>query len=304
MPEPKPLGPLESPAYEILDPRFTPCVVPGGRVERLWTGGEWAEGPAWFGAGYLLWSDIPNNVMLRWDAASNSTSVFRHPSNGSNGNTVDRQGRLVTCETLARRVTRTSPNDEITVLADRSNGRRLRAPNDVVEKSDGSIWFTDPSYGSGPLASGETEVAGCHVYRLDPATGDVRQMTHDMVMPNGLAFSLDERHLFIVDTGSTEYTNGPNHIRRFTLGLDHTLTGGVVFAESAAKKFDGIRFDSEGRLWCAAEDGAHCYTPDGTLIGKLKLPERAANLTFGPEGWMLLTATTSLYRVPVNARRP
>lgn len=300
----KPLGPLDTPAYEVLDPRFAPCTVPGAQAERLWTGGGWAEGPAWFDAGFLVWSDIPANILLRWDAATNTTSTFRHPAHGANGNTLDRQGRLITCETLTRRVTRTEPTGAITRLADSFQGQRLRAPNDVVEKSDGTIWFTDPSYGGGPLSPGETEVAGCHVYRLDTATGDVRQMTHDMVMPNGLAFSLDERHLFIVDTGSTESQGGPNHIRRFTLAPDHSLTGGEVFAENAAKQFDGIRFDSEGRLWAAAEDGAHCYAPDGTLIGKLKLPERAANLCFGPPGWMLLTATTSLYRIPVNARRP
>ena len=300
----RPLGPLSAPAYEVLDARFVPCLVPGGQAERLWTGGGWAEGPAWFDAGYLVWSDIPNNIMLRWDAATNTTATFRHPTHGSNGNTIDRKGRLITCETLTRRVTRTEVDGQITVLADRFHGQRLRAPNDVVEKSDGTVWFTDPSYGGGPLAPNEPEVPGCHVYRFDPATGDLRQMTDDMVMPNGLAFSRDERHLYVVDTGSTHFPDGPNHIRRFALGPDHTLSGGEVFAENAAKQFDGIRFDSEGRLWCAAEDGAHCYAPDGTLIGKLKLPERAANLSFGPQGWMLLTATTSLYRVPVNARRP
>ena len=299
-----PLGPLDAPAYEVLDRRFANCTLPGGRAERLWTGGRWTEGPAWFNAGFLVWSDIPNNIMLRWDAATNLTSTFRFPTHGSNGNTIDRRGRLITCEGLTRRVTRTETSGQITVLADRFNGKRLRAPNDVVEKSDGTIWFTDPSYSSGALAEGESEVAGCHVYRLDPLTGDLRQMTHDMVMPNGLAFSLDERQLYVVDTGSTNFEGGPNHIRRFDLAEDHSLTGGEVFAENAAKQFDGIRFDGEGRLWAAAEDGAHCYTPDGALIGKLKVPERAANLCFGPPGWMNLTATTSLYRVPVNARQP
>ena len=300
------LGVLDAPAYEVLDHRFAPCIVPGGRAERLWTGGSWAEGPAWFDAGFLVWSDIPNNIMLRWDEPTNSTSIYRHPTNGSNGNTIDRQGRLITCETLTRRVTRTETTGQITILAEQFKGQRLKAPNDVVVKSDSTIWFTDPSYGGGALAEGEREVTGCHVYRLDPLTGDLRQMTQDMVMPNGLAFSLDERDLYVVDTGSTNFENGPNHIRRFGLTDDHSLTGGEVFAENAAKQFDGIRFDSEGRLWCAAEDGAHCYANDGTLIGKIILPERAANLSFGGrEGETLfLTATTSLYRVPINARRP
>ncbi|MDP8997294.1 MAG: SMP-30/gluconolactonase/LRE family protein [Pseudomonadota bacterium] len=297
---------MDAPAYEVLDPRFAPCVVPGGRAERLWTGGKWTEGPAWFDVGFLVWSDIPNDRMLLWDEATNSTSIYRHPTNGSNGNTVDRHGRLITCEGLTRRVTRTELSGEISVLASHYKGLRLRAPNDVVEKSDGTVWFTDPSYGSGQLGEGDDEVGGCHVYRLEPSTGEMRQMTDDMVMPNGLAFSPDERHLYIVDTGSTNFADGPNHIRRFSLAADHSLTGGEVFAENAAKQFDGIRFDSDGHLWCAAEDGAHCYAADGTLIGKLKLPERGVNLTFGGrEGKTLfLTATTSLYRVPVNARRP
>ena len=302
----KPLGPLDAPAYEVLDARFAACVIQGGRAERLWTGGRWTEGPAWFDAGFLVWSDIPNNMMLRWDEATNSISIFRHPTNGGNGNTIDRQGRLITCEGLTRRVTRTEKTGQITVLADQFKGQRLKAPNDVVEKSDGTIWFTDPDYGGGALEHGESEVAGCHVYRLDPLTGDLRQMTQDMVMPNGLAFTRDERQLYIVDTGSTHFDDGPNHIRRFDLGADHSLSGGEVFAENSAKQFDGIRFDSEGRLWCGAEDGAHCYAADGTLIGKIQLPERAANLTFGGrEGnTLFLTATTSLYRVQVNARRP
>ena len=301
-----PLGPLDAPVYEVLDARFAACIIQGGRAERLWTGGRWTEGPAWFDAGFLVWSDIPNNVMLRWAEATNSTSIYRHPTNGSNGNTIDRQGRLITCETLTRQVTRTEVTGQITVLANQFRGQRFKAPNDVVEKSDGTIWFTDPSYGGGALAASETEVVGCHVYRLDPLTGDLWQMTQDMIMPNGLAFSLDERDLYIVDTGSTNFKDGPNHIRRFGLADDHSLTGGEVFAKNAAKQFDGIRFDSEGRLWCGAEDGAHCYAADGTLIGKIKLPERAANLTFGgrEENTLFLTATTSLYRVPVNARHP
>ena len=302
----KPLGPLDAPAYEVLDPRFASCVVAGGKAERLWTGGAWTEGPAWFDAGFLVWSDIPNNIMLRWDETTNSTTVYRHPTNGSNGNTIDRQGRLITCEGLTRRVTRTEKSGKITVLASHYNGQRLKAPNDVVEKSDGTIWFTDPSYGGGALLERESEVAGCHVYRLDPRTGDLRQMTQDMVMPNGLAFSLDERQLYVVDTGSTNFKDGPNHIRRFDVLADHSLTGGEVFAENAAKQFDGIRFDSEGLLWCAAEDGAHCYAADGELIGKIKLPERAANLVFGgrENNTLFLTGTTSLYKVPINAQRP
>lgn len=288
--------------YEMRDPRFAAFVVPGGRAERLWTGGTWTEGPAWFPAGYLIWSDIPSNRLLHWDEVTGAITTFRQPSNGGNGNTVDRAGRLITCEGSSRQVTRTETDGLVTVLAQRANGQRFNAPNDVVEKSDGSIWFTDPDYG-GPEYQGTREMAGCHVWRLDPGTGDLQQMTDDMVMPNGLAFSLDESALFVVDTGSTHGADHPNHIRRFTV-TPQGLTGGEVFATSAARNFDGIRFDTTGHLWCAEADGVHCYAPDGSLIGRIALPERTANLCFGgADGqWLLITATTSLYRVPVNAR--
>jgi len=300
------LGPLDHDPYVVLDPRFADAVVPGGRVERLWTGGMWSEGPAWFDDGrYLVWSDIPNNRMLRWDEADGRLTTYRQPSASANGNTVDREGRLVTCSHDMRQVTRTEKDGRLTVLASHFDGKRFNSPNDVVVKSDGTIWFTDPSYGVGAASyDGQRELAGCHVYRADPTTGQVSQVTDDMVMPNGLAFSLDERLLYVVDTGSTLLPDGPNHIRRFNVHPDGSLSGGDVFAENAAKRFDGLRLDSQHRLWCAAEDGAHVYAADGTLIGKIRLPERAANLTFGGKdgGTLLLTATTSLYRVPVNAR--
>ena len=288
--------------YVTLDPRFAAFAVPGGRAEQLWTGGTWTEGPAWFADGYLIWSDIPSNRLLRWDESTATVTTFRQPSNGGNGNTVDRAGRLITCEGSTRQVTRTETAGLITVLTHRAEGLRFNAPNDVVEKSDGSIWFTDPDYG-GPDYQGAREMAGCHVWRLDPMTGALRQMTDDMAMPNGLAFSLDESTLFVTDTGSSHGAEFPNHIRRFSVGAD-SLTGGKVFATSAAKSFDGIRFDSTGNLWCGEADGVHCYAPDGALIGRIALPERAANLCFGGAGghWLLITATTSLYRVPVNAR--
>ena len=300
------LGLLDYDPYIVLDPRFADAVVPGGRAERLWTGGGWTEGPVWFDdLGYLVWSDIPNNRMLRWDEVDGRLTTYRQPSRGANGNTLDRAGRLITCEGSTRRVTRTEPDGAVVVLASAYNGKRFNAPNDVVVKSDGTIWFSDPSYG-GPDYEGTLEMDGCHVYRLDPATGQIVRLTHDMVMPNGLAFSLDESLIYIIDTGSTERADGPNHIRRFRIGADGSLSGGEVFAESAAQKFDGLRLDSQHRLWCAAEDGAHVYDPDGTLIGKIKLPEPAANLTFGGRdgGTLFLTATTSLYRVPVKARAP
>ena len=301
----KPLGPLNEPVYEALDPRFDALTVPGGRAERLWTGGTWTEGPAWLAAGCLVWSDIPANLMLRWDEATNAVSLFRHPSQGANGNTVDHAGRLVTCEQHPRRIARTERDGATTVLAASFQGKRFNSPNDVVVKSDGTVWFTDPSYGvGGDGYQGQREIDGCHVYRADPATGEVTQMTTDFVMPNGLAFSPDESLLYIVDTGSTNFDGAPNHVRRFEVGPDATLAGGEVFL-ATAKLHDGLRIDSAGHLWCANEEGVHCHAPDGTLIGKLWLPERASNLTFGGRDGrsLLITATTSVYRVPVNAEQ-
>jgi gluconolactonase len=291
--------------FIVHDPRFEPLTVAGATAEQLWTGGTWTEGPAWFAAGYLVWSDIPANLMLRRDDATGAVTTFRQPSGGGNGNTVDRQGRLITCEGSTRRVTRTETAGLITVLAHRADGKRFNSPNDVVEKSDGTIWFTDPSYG-GPDYQGAREMAGCHVWRLDPATGALTQMTDDFVMPNGLAFSPDESILYIVDTGSTEGADNPNHIRRFTVTADG-LTGGQEFAVSTLQAFDGLRVDRDGNLWCGDGDGVRVFAPDGTLIGQVVLPERAANLSFGgpaPDGatWLYMTATTSLYRIAVRAQ--
>jgi len=300
------LGLLDYDPYVVLDPRFADAVVPGGQVERLWTGGGWTEGPAWFDNwGYLIWSDIPNNRMLRWDEVDGRLTTFRKPSRGANGNTRDRKGRLITCEGSTRRVTRTEKDGAITVLAAEYQGKRFNAPNDVVVKSDDTIWFTDPSYG-GPDYDGTLEMDGCHVYRLFPASQQITRLTQDMVMPNGLAFSLDETELFVVDTGSTQGPGNPNHIRRFRVNPDATLSGGEVFCTSTAKALDGIRFDAQHRLWCSEKDGVHCYAMDGTLIGKVLVPEPAANVCFGGAfgGSLFITATSSLYRVPVNAHGP
>ncbi|OIQ31580.1 MAG: gluconolactonase [Alphaproteobacteria bacterium MedPE-SWcel] len=297
----------EGAGFEVLDPRFAALFAAHIHVERLWTGARWCEGPAWFAAGrYLLWSDIPNNRMMRWDETDGSVSVFRAPSQNSNGNTVDRQGRLVTCEHLTRRVTRTEHDGTITVLADSFDGKRLNSPNDVVVKSDGSIWFTDPTYGiltdyEGDRA--EPELAGCHVYRIEAQSGRLTQMTTDFAKPNGLAFSPDERQLYISDTGATHQPDGPAHIRRFDVGQDQALSGGEVFAECSNGVFDGFRLDSDGRIWTSAFDGVHCHDPDGTLIGKIQIPEIVANLTFGgaKRNRLFICGTSSLYAVYVFA---
>jgi gluconolactonase len=273
----------------------------------LWTGGRWLEGPAWFAPGrFLVWSDIPNNRMMRFDETSGSVSVFRQPSNNSNGNTVDNQGRLVTCEHLTRRVTRTDFDGTVQVIADRFQGKRFNSPNDVVVKSDGSIWFTDPSYGimhdyEGEY--GEEEMGGCHVYRVDPLSGDVFKVAGDFEKPNGLAFSPDERLLYVADTGASHLENGPRHIRRFSVSEEGTLSGGEVFATCTSGLFDGFRIDRTGRIWASAQDGVHCYDPDGTLIGKIRIPEIVSNLTFGGarRNRLFITATSSLYAVYLTA---
>ncbi|MGO6695278.1 SMP-30/gluconolactonase/LRE family protein [Rhizobium johnstonii] len=305
-------GQIDGTRFEVLDPRFESCFVGHARVERLWTGGRWLEGPAWFAAGrYLIFSDIPNNRMMRYDDTSGQTSVFRSPSNNSNGNTVDNQGRLITCEHLTRRVTRTDFNGRITVLADRTAGKRLNSPNDVTVKSDGTIWFTDPSYGilhdyEGDY--GEAEIGGCHVYRHDPATGTTDQVTSDFVKPNGLAFSPNETLLYVADTGATHLSGGPRHIRKLAVSNEGRLSDLGVFAECTSGLFDGFRVDRKGRIWTSAGDGVHAYDPDGTLIGKIHIPEGVSNVTFGGEklNRLFITASTSLYAVylTANGSRP
>ena len=300
-------GEIEGTGFDVLDRRFAACFVGHARVERLWTGGRWLEGPAWFAPGrFLVWSDIPNNRMMRFDETSGSVSVFRQPSNNSNGNAVDNQGRLVTCEHLTRRVTRTDFDGTVQVIADRFQGKRFNSPNDVVVKSDGSIWFTDPSYGilhdyEGEY--GEEEIGGCHVYRVDPHSGDVAKVAGDFEKPNGLAFSPDERLLYVADTGASHLENGPRHIRRFSVSDEGTLSGGEVFATCTSGLFDGFRIDRTGRIWASAQDGVHCYDPDGTLIGKIRIPEIVSNLTFGGarRNRLFITATSSLYAVYLTA---
>ena len=297
-------GQVEGTGIVALDSRFNRCFAGHVRVERLWTGCRWAEGPAWFAAGrYLVWSDIPNNRMMRFVEPSGEVSVFREMSNNSNGNTVDNQGRLVTCEHLARRVSRTEINGKITVIADRYQGKRLNSPNDLVVKSDDSIWFTDPAYGIDTDYEGDKspqEIDGCYVYRVDGKTGAIAAVITDMVRPNGIAFSPDEKVLYVADTGVTHKENGPRHIRRFRLSDDGmSVSGGEIFAECSAGLFDGFRVDTEGRIWTSTGEGVHCYDPDGALIGKILIPELVANVAFGgtKRNRLFICGTTSLYSV-------
>jgi len=260
--------------FEVADDRFT-GYSGDEYVEVLYRGGRKSEGPAYFAAGrFLVWSDIPNDRMLRWDETTGEVGVFREPSGYSNGNTIDRQGRLVSCEQGNRRVTRTEPDGSITVLADSYDGKRLNSPNDVVVRSDGSIWFTDPRYGITGEYEGfaaESEIGSDHVYRIDPESGVLSIVADDFVRPNGLAFSADESELYIVETRLRT-------IRRFDVAGDGSLSGGAEFVSGW---FDGIRLDTQGRIWAASVDGLHCYDPDGSLLGKLLTPEGLSNLTFG-----------------------
>lgn len=291
------------PVQQSYDARFNGLVNPNARLDRLYTGCRWAEGPAYFAAGrYLIWSDIPNDRIMRYDETDGSVSVFRSPAGNTNGHTVDRQGRLVSCEHGGRRVSRTEHDGKIVTLADRYDGKRLNSPNDVVVKSDDSIWFTDPTYGIDSDYEGNaavSEIGRSNVYRIDPATGAVTAVVTDMVKPNGIAFSRDESQLYVVDTGRTHVPNGPAHIRVFDVAANGTLSGGRVFAECTAGLFDGFRLDAEGRIWTSAADGVHCYHPDGTLLGKVLVPEPVANVVFGgpKRNILYICGTTSLYSI-------
>lgn len=293
--------------FQVLDPRFKPLTPPSRKLDLLYTGCRWAEGPAYFPAGqYLIWSDVPNNRMLRFDECSGAVSVFRSPSGFSNGNTVDQLGRLLTCEHGNRRVSRTEIDGSVTVLADSYNGRPLNSPNDLVVKSDGSIWFTDPTYGIDSDFSGYrggSEQGGNHVYRIDPISGQVTRVADDFVQPNGLAFSPDEATLYIVDSGATHVENGPAHIRKFRVRENNRLVDDGVFAVSDNGIFDGFRVDEGGRIWTSHWEGVRCYDPDGTLIGKVVVPEHVANVCFGglSRNYLYICGDTSLYGVRLQA---
>jgi gluconolactonase len=303
-----PYGSLEGTGFEPHDPRWHRLVPGPEKLERLWSGARWCEGPAWFPAHRtLVWSDIPNNRMLRWDECSGGVSVFRSPADNANGHTVDRQGRLVSCEHLSRRVTRTEHDGRITVLASHWRGMRLNSPNDVVVHSDGGIWFTDPSYGILSDYEGltaDSEIGACHVYRIDPASGEVELVADDFLKPNGLAFSPDESVLYIADTGASHAADGPRHIRAFQVEAGgRRLRGGDVFAECGNGMFDGFRVDTQGRIWTSAGDGVHALHPDGSLLGKILVPERVANVCFGGarRNRLFICATSSLYAIHLNA---
>jgi gluconolactonase len=318
-----PLGPLSGSRYpdshleSLKKPKvsFGPSGFPAFAgtmaVERVATGFRWAEGPVYFPAGrYVLFSDIPNNRIMRFSEDDGHVSVFRQPSMNSNGNTIDREGRLITCEHSGRRVTRTELDGSITIIADKYNGKKLNSPNDAVVASDGSIWFTDPVYGIGGNYEGikaAPEQEKHNVYRADPKSGDVKVVVDDFVEPNGITFSPDEKKLYVIDTGFTDGPDNPSHIRVFDVDVGAgKVSNGKVFAEMPKPSItDGMRSDSDGRIWCSVgwgdpnEDGVRCYAPDGDLLGKIHIPETVANLCFGGtyRNRLYICGSTSLYAV-------
>lgn len=288
--------------FEVIDPAFSRYVLGNAPVKQLATGFDWVEGPVWFGdAGCLLFSDIPNNQILRWTPGS-GISVYRHPSDYANGHTRDRQGRLISCQHGTRSVTRTEHDGSITVIADSFDGNRLNSPNDVIVKSDGSVWFSDPHYGimtdyEGSIAEQESP---CDVYRVDPETGAIDAVVTDMNGPNGLAFSPDETRLYVADTGRM-FSDDDTHIRVYDM-VDGRPTNGRHFHTITPGAADGMRVDNDGNLWSSAADGVHCLSPNGDLMGKVFVPELVSNICFGGRAKheLFITATTSLYRVTLN----
>jgi gluconolactonase len=301
--------------YELIDyRRFRPYVVANARLERLHTGMRWAEGPVWFAdAECLLVSDVPSNRIVRW-VEGQGASVYREPSGKANGNTRDRQGRLVTCESGGRRVVRTELDGTRTVLAEHAQGKRLNSPNDVVVKSDDTVWFTDPDYGILSDYTGDkapSEIGACNVYRIDPRAAEAGRglaslsvVSGDMVKPNGLAFSPDERILYVADSGASHDLDGPHEIVAFDVTDDGALRNRRVFAVVEPGVPDGLRVDVDGNVWTSAADGVHCITPDGQLIGTVRVPETVTNLTFGgpKRNRLFITAGGSIYAVFVGTR--
>ncbi|MEQ8375191.1 MAG: SMP-30/gluconolactonase/LRE family protein [Roseibium aggregatum] len=293
--------------YQIDDPRFRNLIQKNARLRQLATGFEWTEGPVWFADHqHLFFSDIPANRMMRL-TLDGQVSTYRQPSEYSNGNTRDRQGRLVSCQHGTRSVTRTELDGTRTVIADSYQGKRLNSPNDVIVQSTGAIWFSDPTYGILSDYEGytaEPEQAARNVFRVDPATGEVEAMITDFTQPNGLAFSADESVLYVAESGSSHDAGVPSVIRSFKLDDTGRILSDDVFATIDRGLPDGMRVDMAGNLWSSASDGIHCFHPDGTRLGKILVPEVVSNLCFGGVrgNRLLITATTSVYEIAVNAR--
>ena len=289
--------------YEAHDPIFETYVLGNAPLKHLASGFDWAEGPVWFGdANCLLFSDIPNNRIMRWTPGT-GLSTYREPSNYSNGHTRDRQGRLVTCEHGGRRVTRTEYDGSITVIADSFDGKPLNSPNDVVVTSDNAIWFSDPHYGIMSDYEGhraEQELP-CNVYRVDPDTGAIEAKVTDLDCPNGLAFSLDENTLYVADTGHIHATRANTRIQCYDVSKNE-VSNSRLFHKVDTGLADGFRLDTDGNIWTSAGDGVHCISPEGKLLGKILVPEVVANVCFGGRAkhQLYITATTGLYAITLN----
>ncbi|MBT6099642.1 MAG: SMP-30/gluconolactonase/LRE family protein [Marinovum sp.] len=291
--------------FEVIDPRFSSLVFENVVVEKHWTGARWTEGPVYVPAGrYVLFSDIPNDRVLRFDEVSGAVTLFSDRCGFQNGRTLDREGRVVSCEHGGRRISRIEHDGSVNELCASFEGKKLNSPNDVVVKSDGSIWFTDPTYGIDSDYEGhaaESEIGASYVYRVDPVDGEITAVATDFAKPNGLAFNADESRLYISDTGLSHDPEGPHHIRVFDLsdGGKSLQPNGTVFATCDAGVFDGFRFDRGGNIWASAGDGVHCYAADGCLLGKILIPEAVANVEFGgpKRNQLYICATQSLYSV-------
>lgn len=289
---------------EVLDPAFDALTGDNAVLEKHWTGAEWSEGPVFVPSlNSVIWSDIPNNRMLRFDAASGDTTVFREPANYTNGNALDLEGRIVTCEHQTHRISRTERDGAVTVLVDRFEGKRLNSPNDLVVKSDGTIWFTDPPYGILSNREGnqrESDIGANYVYRFDPASRELSIASDRFDRPNGISFSPDESILYVADTGE------PRNIMAFDVGSDgRSLSNLREFAAVRPGASDGFRCDEQGNVWTSAQDGVHCITPGGKTIGKVLVPEqRTANCCWGGPGWdrLYIAGDTSLYSVQLAVR--
>ena len=288
--------------YEISQPVFETYIIDIAPVKKIAEGFDWVEGPVWFGdANCLLFSDIPNNRIMRW-TPDIGVSVYREPASFSNGHTRDRQGRLITCQHGTRSVTRTELDGTITVLADSFEGKKLNSPNDVVVKSDDSVWFTDPHYGIMTNYGGykADQELPCNVYRVEPNTGTIEAVITDMNCPNGIAFSRKEDLLYVADTGRIS-GDDPQHIRVYeTAG--NKVNNGRVFHTINPGCADGFRLDTDDNLWSSAADGVHCLSPDGVLLGKILVPELVSNICFGgrENHQLFITATSSVYMVSLN----
>jgi gluconolactonase len=288
--------------YQHHEKEFGHLIQGSAKLETLHSDCRWAEGPVWFGdANQLLWSDIPNNRLMRW-TPDGGASVYRHNSNYINGNTRDREGRLVSCSHGGRNVVRTELDGTVTVLADSYRGKKLNAPNDVVVKSDGTIWFTDPGYGilsDYEGFKGEFEQEGCYVFCLDPATGELKVAIDDFVRPNGIAFSPDEKRLYVADSAYSHGADLPRHIRVFDVNADNTVSNSRVFCVTDTGLPDGFRLDDRGNVWTSAGDGVHCFNSSGVLLGKLLTPDVVANVEFGGprRNRLFICATQSLHSI-------